>query len=140
MPRKKCKICGKNAESEFCFIHKPKKPLKKSGAFLSRRQNEDIEEGQMWELFMEIKRERVDKGGWLYCFETGEKIPKNYYNTTLIYHHLFEKGVARWEKYKYEKWNIYIVHPDVHTQIHADIDKTPRLKEERERLIKEKSL
>lgn len=27
----KCKVCGKNAESEYCFLHKPKKQLQQHG-------------------------------------------------------------------------------------------------------------
>lgn len=27
----KCKVCGKNAQSEYCFVHKPKKQLQQRG-------------------------------------------------------------------------------------------------------------
>jgi hypothetical protein len=31
----KCKTCGKNSDSEFCFIHKPKKILRSTGRSLT---------------------------------------------------------------------------------------------------------
>lgn len=33
----KCKVCGKNADSEYCFAHKSKKPLPSSGKGLNTR-------------------------------------------------------------------------------------------------------
>lgn len=33
----KCKVCGKNADSEYCFAHKSRKPLPSSGKGLNTR-------------------------------------------------------------------------------------------------------
>jgi hypothetical protein len=33
----KCKTCGKNADSEYCFAHKSRKPLPSSGRGLTSR-------------------------------------------------------------------------------------------------------
>ena len=33
----KCKTCGKNADSEYCFAHKPRKPLSSSGRGLTSK-------------------------------------------------------------------------------------------------------
>jgi hypothetical protein len=33
----KCKICGKNADSEYCFAHKNKKPLSSGKGLTSRK-------------------------------------------------------------------------------------------------------
>jgi hypothetical protein len=33
----KCKVCGKNADSEYCFAHKSRKPLPLSGKGLNTR-------------------------------------------------------------------------------------------------------
>ena len=33
----KCKTCGKNADSEYCFAHKPRKPLPSSGRGLTSK-------------------------------------------------------------------------------------------------------
>ena len=37
----KCKTCGKNADSEYCFAHKPTKPLPSSGRGLTRTSNKN---------------------------------------------------------------------------------------------------
>ena len=33
----KCKVCGKNADSEYCFAHKSRKPLPSSGRGLTSK-------------------------------------------------------------------------------------------------------
>jgi hypothetical protein len=33
----KCKTCGKNSDGEYCFIHKPRKPLPSSGKGLTSK-------------------------------------------------------------------------------------------------------
>ena len=39
---KKCKVCGKNAESDYCFQHKPRKPiLKKKMSFSIHKQTRE---------------------------------------------------------------------------------------------------
>jgi hypothetical protein len=35
----KCKTCGKNADSEYCFAHKSRKPLPSSGKGLTSRKS-----------------------------------------------------------------------------------------------------
>jgi hypothetical protein len=35
----KCKTCGKNSDSDYCFQHKPRKPLPSSGRGLTSRMN-----------------------------------------------------------------------------------------------------
>ena len=41
---------------------------------------------------------------------------------------VLEKGREKYRKYKMEEWNIVIVLPEVHNQIHSNTDKTPRIK------------
>lgn len=142
MAKYSCIICKSPTNTPYCWKHKRNKEIKqkplrqKSGVSLSKIADKE----KMIKLFVEILNERKDENGWLYCFETGVKIPKRYYDTTLIYHHLLEKGIEKYKKYKFEKWNIYTILPEVHTLTHSDIDKTPRLKAEKERLIEQKSL
>ena len=53
----KCKVCGKNAESEYCFQHKPRKPLKQSGIKPSLTTKKKVSDGkshQMKEFFMDF--------------------------------------------------------------------------------------
>lgn len=135
-----CEVCGNTCEHpDGCFRHRKRKPLSKGGRIRRKENNkgDKSDSEKQWELFMEVKNERIDGNGWLFCFETGQPIPKHLYNTTLIYHHLLEKEDNKYPQFKYEKWNIYTVLPDIHQQFHTDSAKTPKLKAERERLIKQ---
>lgn len=53
----KCKTCGKNSQSDYCFIHKPRKPLS-SGKGLSKKSSKLQEKldkpSEMKEFFMDF--------------------------------------------------------------------------------------
>ena len=53
----KCKTCGKNSQSDYCFIHKPRKPLS-SGKGLSKKSSKPPEKldkpSEMKEFFMDF--------------------------------------------------------------------------------------
>ncbi len=58
----KCKTCGKNADSEYCFQHKSKKPLSsgkgfssKKSSFLTKKQDKSSDNLlEMRKLFLDI--------------------------------------------------------------------------------------
>lgn len=68
------------------------------------------------------------------CYETGVKL--KYPPLTTYFHHVLEKSDHKYKKFAYKEWNIVLLHPDVHTQVHIDIDKTPKVKALREQLLK----
>ena len=53
----KCKTCGKNSQSDYCFIHKPRKPLS-SGKGLSKKSSKTHKKldkpSEMKEFFMDF--------------------------------------------------------------------------------------
>jgi hypothetical protein len=67
-------------------------------------------------------------------FETGEKL----YGEPLksYFHHVLEK--EQYPQFRYEKWNIVLVSVNTHSQCHTNMDFCPKIKEYREKLIKEK--
>lgn len=52
----KCKTCGKNSEGEYCFQHKPRKPLSSSGKGLSRISDKKAENVQNNKHSSEMKQ------------------------------------------------------------------------------------
>lgn len=56
----KCKTCGKNSQSDYCFIHKPRKPLS-SGKGLSKKSSKPSEKldksSLMRQFFMRFWKE-----------------------------------------------------------------------------------
>ncbi len=73
----------------------------------------------MKHVFMSIwnGRERI-------CYETGKKLYGEPLST--YFHHVLEK--SKYPQYKFCGWNIVLVTPEVHDQVHKDMDKTPKIK------------
>ena len=92
------------------------------------------------QLFLEIwdELEQETNNGNLYvtCFETGKFLFREQYReNTCIYHHILEKSDSKFPQYDLCKWNIVILHPYTHSQVHIDIDKTPKVKDKYEELL-----
>ena len=81
------------------------------------------------ELFEKIWEERphVD-------YETGEVL----YGEPLksYFHHVLEKEM--YPLFRWEEWNIVLVSVETHSQCHTNLDFCPKIKQLREKLIKEK--
>lgn len=71
------------------------------------------------EFYVDIWDEREHS-----CFETGKPLTEE--PLTLYFHHILPK--AKYPQYRYEKWNIVLLHPDAHSQVETFIDKCPRVK------------
>ncbi|HJT72654.1 MAG TPA: hypothetical protein VJ720_01525 [Chitinophaga sp.] len=67
------------------------------------------------DFFMEIWEERDGR-----CEVTGEFLGEP---LSTMFHHLLPK--ADYPQYRYCKWNILLVKPDIHAMIESDISKVP---------------
>ncbi len=47
----KCKTCGKNADSEYCFQHKPRKPLSSGKGFSNKPSKSKLEKSSLMKQF-----------------------------------------------------------------------------------------
>jgi hypothetical protein len=93
---------------------------------------EKWEKEKMFHFFMDIwdktpKNERK-------CYETGKWLGNEPLST--FFHHILEK--EKYPEYCLCEWNIVLLHPDVHNQVHSNIDKTPKVKALREEILKTK--
>ena len=59
------------------------------------------------------------------CYETGKLLPKE--PSAMMFHHILHKSL--FPEFRHEKWNIVVLLPQVHSQVHLDIDRTPKVKE-----------
>lgn len=143
--RKTCSVEGCNSlvwKQGKCIRHTDKAALKQE-VFLSglkqktlkafsqkhKQTSEEQKQGtrEQMKLFLEIWDERCDDHGNNYCFETGRLLKQEYYrNNSSCYHHCLFK--EKYPQYRFLKENVIIIHPDIHTQIHTDVDKTPKTK------------
>lgn len=67
------------------------------------------------------------------CYETGIYLgvePRSY-----MFHHVLEK--EKYPEFRHEVWNIVLLGWDAHNQVHSNIDKTPKVKTLREKLLKQ---
>ena len=104
----KCKTCGKNSESEYCFQHKPRKALAKTKGLSKVVKNVDDHRNisDMKAFFLQVwnkkqKHECENCGKWL-----GNE-PLSY-----MFDHLLEKN--KYPELKYTEENIMLVCLECH--------------------------
>jgi len=107
----KCKTCGKNSESEFCFVHKPRKALPKTKGLSKFAKNVSFDTkhrniSDMNAFFLQIwnKRKQHD------CENCGKWLGKE--PLSYMFDHLLEK--SKHPELKYEEDNIMLVCLECH--------------------------
>jgi 5-methylcytosine-specific restriction endonuclease McrA len=100
----KCKSCGATCEGEYCFRHKPRKPLPKSRIPVKKQAN-DRKSSDLHEFFLKLWKKFPhcceNCGRWL-----GTE-PRSY-----MFDHLLEK--SKYPELKYEEENIMLVCLECH--------------------------
>ena len=123
----KCKTCGKNSDSDYCFQHKPRKPLS-SGIKPSLTTKKKVSDGtshQMREMFLDIWKKKPHKSE-----VSGVYLGKEAMST--YFHHILPK-----EKYPeacLDEENIILLTLDEHTNVENDIYKYEEVNKRRESL------
>ena len=106
----KCITCGKNSESEFCFMHKPRKALAKTKMLtkinktvknVDNKRNISDMNAFFLQIWNKKKHECENCGKWL------GKEPLSY-----MFDHLLEK--SKFPELKYEEENIMLVCLECH--------------------------
>ena len=96
--KQKCKVCGNNADSDLCWRHKPKKPLKANTALKSKKEPKDVESiNERNEFFLRLwnKRRHV-------CENCGEGLGNQPFS--YFFDHTLEK--SKYPELKTEEENI----------------------------------
>jgi hypothetical protein len=65
------------------------------------------------------------------CYETGEALKNPPLST--YFHHVLPK--SKYPEYRLCDWNIVLLKPEVHEQAELNINKTPKVKEYKQRLL-----
>lgn len=114
--KSQCKTCGKNCEGEYCFAHKPRKPLSvaKKSTFNRKTSDKSEKNQQMREFFLDIwkKRRHISEVSGDYL--GGEPL-------TVFFHHILPK--EKYPQAKYDEENIILLTLDEHTNVESDIYK-----------------
>jgi len=114
--RAKCKTCGVNCEGEYCFRHKPRKPLPKTSSFSRKKLDKSDEEirknSELREFFLQIWSKKPH-----YSEVSGKWLGKE--PLTIFFHHILPK-----EKYSqacFDEENIILLTLEEHEQVEMDI-------------------
>ena len=127
MPKPKCKTCGASCEGEYCFRHKPRKPMLTTTKNYSNKLIIE-EKSSMREMFMKIWKQRLHKSEI-----SGERLGTE--PLSIFFHHILPK-----EKYKQaalDEENIILMTLEEHSNVENDIYRYEEVNKRRE-YLKEK--
>ena len=127
----KCKTCGKNSDSNYCFQHKPRKPFKPKKKLLAYRPKgyEALREEilKMRQFFLEIWNKRTH-----HSEVSGVYLGKEPMST--YFHHILAK-----EKYPeacLDEENIILLTLEEHSNVENDMYKYEEVNDRRKHLLK----
>ncbi len=123
----KCKTCGKNAESEYCFQHKPRKGLSKVGHTLKNvKKSTDYRKiFDRNDFFLQIWRKRRH-----YSEVSGDYLGSE--PLSVFFHHILPK--EKFPEAEYDEDNIILLTFDEHNNVEMDMYKYPEVNTRRDNL------
>ncbi len=122
-----CKRCGKNCQGDYCFQHKPRKPLK---ATRGSRKDYLVKKAEgidkMREFFLQLwkKRKHVSEISGEYLGSTPLHI---------FFHHILEKN--KYPEAMYDDENIILLTLDEHTNVDNNMYRYEEINNRRDYLI-----
>jgi len=121
--KSQCKTCGRNCEGEYCFQHKPRKPLSKmSTKKLDKSSDNRL---KMNELFMSVWSARSHKSE-----VSGEWLGKE--PLTIFFHHILPK--EKYPEARLDEENIVLLTLEEHDNVEKDMYKYEEVNRRRDLL------
>ncbi len=128
--KQKCKTCNCSSESEYCFRHKPRKPMSKMSSLLHKKLDKSEEVNRNIsdrnEFFLQIWKKRPHKSEISGEFLGNEPL-------TVFFHHILPK-----EKYPQgalDEENIILLTLQEHDQVEMDMYRYEEINTRREKLL-----
>ena len=125
----KCKTCGKNAESDYCFQHKPRKVLAKKSSFLHKKLDKSEEVirqiSEMRDFFLQIWRKRPH-----HSQISLDHLGKEPMST--FFHHILPK--EKYPEAMFDEENIVLLTLEEHSNVENDMYKYEEVNRRRELL------
>lgn len=126
----KCKTCGSNCEGEYCFKHKPRKPLTKKMSSLLHQKLDKSEEvtlqiSEMRDFFLRIWNKRPHHSQVSMDYLGREPL-------SVFFHHILPK--EKYPEARLDEQNIILLTLDEHTNVESDMYKYPEINLRREKL------
>jgi hypothetical protein len=127
MPKPKCKTCGASCEGEYCFRHKPRKPMLTTAKNYSNKLIIE-EKSSMREMFLKIWKQRLHKSEI-----SGERLGTE--PLSIFFHHILPK--EKYNQAALDEENIILMTLDEHSNVENDIYRYEEVNKRRE-YLKEK--
>ena len=124
MPKSKCKTCDKPCEGEYCFRHKPRKPML---ARITSYSNKLIieEKSSMREMFLRVWKQRPHKSEI-----SGERLGTE--PLSIFFHHILPK--EKYNQAALDEENIILMTLDEHSNVESNIYRYEEVNKRREYL------
>jgi len=130
-----CKTCGKKCDGEYCFQHKPRKPLAAKKGFklyvpqetIDTYEREVKKTVEMQTFFLQIWKKRPHKSE-----VSGESLGSEALST--YFHHILPKN--KYPEATLDEENIILLTLNEHDQVESDIYRFEEVNKRREQLKK----
>ena len=124
-----CKTCGKKCDKEYCFQHKPRKPLKATSGFTKSVKKEDpIRKNiEMKDFFLQIWKDRPHKSEI-------SGLPLGSEPLSTFFHHILPK--SKYPEACLDEENIILLTWEEHDQVERDVTRYEEVNKKREQLKK----
>jgi|694.fasta_scaffold109607_7 hypothetical protein len=122
--KSQCKTCGRNCEGEYCFKHKPRKPLPVGNALVKMYQKRK-EDDEMRSLFLWIWRKRIH-----FSEISGKKLGSE--PLSVFFHHILPK--EKYPEAAYDEENIILLTLEEHDNVEKDMYKYEEVNKRRDLL------
>lgn len=128
----KCKTCGANSDGEYCFRHKPRKPLVARKGFNNLTENVKSEEvirqiSEMQQFFLRIWNKRPHHSQVSMDYLGKEPL-------SVFFHHILSK--EKYPQAEHDEENIILLTLEEHDNVEKDMYKYPEVNRRRELLKK----
>ncbi len=121
-----CKTCGKNCDGEYCFRHKPRKPLSTTNGFKTVKKEPAIRQiSEMRDFFLQLWKKRPHKSE-----VSGTSLGSEPLH--VFFHHILPK--EKYPKAMLDEENIILLTLWEHADVEADIYKFEEVNKRREQL------
>jgi len=131
----KCKTCGKGCDGEYCFIHKPRKPLTSKKGFrlyagqstIDKYEEEMHKTVIMQTFFLQIWKKRPHKSE-----VSGDSLGSE--PLSIFFHHILPK--EKYPEASLDQENVILLTLDEHTNVENNMYKYEEVNNRRDQLKK----
>jgi hypothetical protein len=124
--KSQCKTCGKNCDGEYCFQHKPRKPLTANKGFNVVKKEPAVQKiSEMRDFFLQIWKKRPHLSEVSGLPLVGEPLH-------IYFHHILPK--EKYPEARLDEENIILLTLDEHSNVESDMYRYEEVNNRREQL------